>query len=273
MNAEQALRAAGPLLRGAQLVACLHATPLKVSYLAARGAERFVVRLDLVPARRLGLDRAREFACQRAAWAAGLAPEPLLLRTGARTLYVTRYAPGRAWAAADLADPRRLATLAGLLRRLHALPATGRRADLGAAVDRYARLAGTRAARSQAAAAHRLLAAAGLGEGAAVPCHRDATAGNIVGLRSTVLIDWEYSAPSHPLFDLAVVTAHHGLGQAAREHFWTAYLGAGQAVPRRRLAAAVRFYDLLAGLWQGAVATPGPGAFRPHLIRRQASVD
>lgn len=252
MNPAQLLRAAGPALRGARLVRRLHATASKASYLAARGEERFVLRVDLAPMRRLGLDRTREFALQHRAWAAGLAPQPLLLQDGARALYVTRYAPGRAWTAADLTSPVRLQTLAGLLRRLHALPAPGPAPDLGATADRYARLAGTRTARYQAREARRALATARFGEGRAVLCHRDPIAGNVVGFRSTVLIDWEYAAAGDPLFDLAVVAVHHRLGSARREVFWGGYFGSTAAIPRARLQAACRFYAFLAGLWRAA---------------------
>ncbi len=255
MTPGQVLRRMGPAMRGARLVRRLQVTPLKTSYLVEKDAQRFVLRVDEPAACALGLDREAEFANLQLAWRAGLAPEPVALRCGAQAVLLTRYVPGRAWETADLREPARLQRLAGLLRRLHALPGVGPVLDLEQALAHYARLAGGRTARQFARQAGRLLVRSGLGQGRPVFCHHDPTAANIVGFRRTLLIDWEYSARGEPLFDLAVVARHHRLPARLAERFAVAYFGSREQVPWERLQSAGQLYAHVQRLWLLAMAT------------------
>lgn len=254
LTAAQALRRIGPLMRGARVLRTLHAGPIKTSYLVQQGAQRYVLRVDEPAARAMGLDREAEFANLQLAWRAGLAPEPVAWRGGERALLLTRYAPGRAWRGSDLRQSARLKQLAAQLRRLHALPETGPALDLEQALAGYARRAGGRAAHELAIRAGRLLARSGLGQGDLAFCHNDPIAGNVVGFRRILLIDWEYSARGDPLFDLAVVIRHHRLPARMAARFAMDYFGRGAPVPWERLQGACRVYDQVLDLWRLALA-------------------
>ncbi|QOJ32018.1 MAG: phosphotransferase [Gammaproteobacteria bacterium] len=259
MTPEAALRRAGSGrhgLRGLRLLHRLHAGPLKSSWLAGRGAERFVLRIDEPLAAGFAPDRGVEFAAWSAAAAAGIAPEPLLLWPGPPAVLVTRHAPGRAWRAAELALPGRIETLAGLLRRLHESRLPGQPLDLEASLDGYARRAGGRHARQLARAARRLMA--DCLQGPSTLCHHDPIPANVVGLRKPLLIDWEYAALGDPLFDLAVLLQHHRLPAALAGRLTRAYFGAAARVPVVRLTLARRLYDHVHCLWLLALAVAAP---------------
>lgn len=256
MTPEAALRRAGARLRGARLLRRLHAGPLKSSWLAGRGAERYVLRIDEPLAARFTPDRRAEFAAWSAAAALGLAPEPLLLLPGPPAVLVTRHAPGSAWRPAELAMPGRIEALAGLLRRLHQARLPGRPLDLEASLAAYARRAGSRRALGLARAAQRLMARCF--EGPPTLCHHDPIAGNVVGLRRPLLIDWEYAALGDPLFDLAVVSRHHGLPRVLEQRLLAAYFGGPGRVPRARFQAQRRLYDHVLCLWLLALADAVP---------------
>lgn len=260
MKPEQALQRTGRFARGARIVGTLHAAATKASYLVERRGERFVLRVDRPLALRLGLDRPRELTALRAAWSAGLAPEPLMMAVDAPAVLLLRWAPGQAWSPTDLRDPRRLQRLAALLRRVHALTPPLPALDLDSALERYAMLAGTAASRTLAARAARLLRELRRGAGPGCLCHHDPVAANIVGRRHTVLIDWEYAALGDPLFDLAVVARHHRLPKRAVAQFAAAYFNGVGRVPWARLDRFRALYDCVYALWVGAVAVQsGPG--------------
>ncbi|MCL4776389.1 MAG: phosphotransferase [Gammaproteobacteria bacterium] len=256
MTPEAALRRAAAQLRGAQLLRRLHAGPLKSSWLVGRGTERYVLRIDEPLAARFVPDRRAEFAAWSAAAAVGLAPEPLLLLPGPPAVLVTRHAPGLAWRPADLARPGRIEALAGLLRRLHEARLPGRPLDLEASLAGYARSAGTAWACRLVRSAQRLTARCF--QGPRVLCHHDPIAGNVVGLRRPLLIDWEYAALGDPLFDLAVVSRHHGLPRALEGRLLAAYFGGPGRVPRARFDCHRRLYDHVLCLWLLALADAGP---------------
>ena len=271
MTPGQALRRLGAGMRGARVIRTLHVAPLKTSYLVEKNAQRFVLRVDEPGARAMGLDRAAEFANLHLAWRAGVAPEPIALRGGAQPVLLMRYAPGRAWTAADLRRPPgrndRLEELAALLRSVHAVPGSGRPLDLEKALAGYAHRAGGPAAQRLLHQARRVLARSGLGQGEPVLCHHDPIAANVVGIRHRVLIDWEYAARGDPLFDLAVVIRHHRLPARLAARFAVAYFGRRDRVPWERLQGAMRVYDYVLHLWLLAMAAKdglSPG-HRRHL--------
>lgn len=274
MNPQKALRRLGAAALGLRIVRLLHVGVAKQSFLARRGGERYVLRVDLPLAARLGLDRRAEARVLQAACAGGVGPEPVAWRTQAPAVLLTRYLPGRAWCRADLDDQRRLEQLAALLRRTHAIAVPGRPLDLAAAASRYARLAG--GGRALASEVGRLLVRAHDPSTRSALCHRDPIAGNVVGLRHPMLIDWEYAAAGDPLFDLAVVVEHHQLSRHARNRFLAAYFGGPAQVPAARLAAYGAVYRRLAALWRLAAfgqTRPEPRGRRPAGHRTPADLD
>lgn len=266
MNPEAALRRTGAQLQGARILRRVHAGALKSVWLLARGAERWVMRVDEPQAAGFVPDREQEYAVQAAAAALGLAPQPVCLVPGPPAVLVSAWVAGRAWEADDLAAPGRIERLAGLLHRLHAAALPGPVLDLEQQLDTHARRLGSREALALARSARHWLALAA-GPAAAVLCHNDPTLPNVVGLRQTLLIDWEYAALGDPLFDLAVLAQHHALPEALVERLATAYCGGAGQVPRQRFAAWRRLYDHLLCLWlmDLGAAVPLPPAQQQQL--------
>jgi thiamine kinase len=257
-----ALRSLGVVARGLRIERRLHVAPGKRSYLAARHGERFVLRVDEPDAPDLGLDRRAEARVLRAVGAAGVGPALAACRLQAPAVFLLRYAPGRAWTAADLEDPRRLAQLAALLREVHAVDATGLpHLDLVEAAARYACLA-TRQSRlnrsgvgatpvaTLVARVRALLAEAHSPAAPLALCHNDPIVANVVGLRRPLLIDWEYAAVGDPLFDLAVIVEHHRLRARSARCLLAEYFGGTAAIPTTRLALYRAVYQRILRLWQ-----------------------
>jgi thiamine kinase len=250
-----------PGMRGARITAELSRGPTNSSYRVERGEEIFVLRLDRPEAARLGLDRANERLVSDAAAAAGLAPETVFFDDVAG-VFLRRFVPGRSWQQAELSEPARLEQLARALRRLHALPPRGAAFEPLQAARRYAAQVDSAAAQALAGEVERLLAQleadGGPAGGAPCLCHNDLVCENIVeGEGRLWLIDWEYAAVGDPLFDLAVVIAHHSLGAGLQAHFLDAWAG-GRAGPgqRERLELQCEFYRCLLQLWTLRTGSP-----------------
>ena len=179
------------------------------SYLVSQNGASFVLRIDTPEAERLGRDRAAERRVCRAVSEAGLGPDAVHFDPASGVL-IRPFIPGRPWTREDMARPENLARLAGLLRRLHAIPCSGRRFDPVAAAARYVEQVGSEAARAH----FRSLASfhAALEPVQPVLCHNDLVCQNVLEADGLALIDWEFAAPGDPFFDLAVVVQHHGLG-------------------------------------------------------------
>ena len=249
MTPEQALKLTGSFAHGASIRRRVHAAPVKSSYLIERRGERFVLRIDSPLALQLGLDRAAEVAVLNTAWRAGIGPQPIALIPGPPAILVTRFAPGEAWRPADLRDPARLERLAGILRRLHEARLPGPALDLGRACARYAARIGTPESRALAAGAAKLLRRCAGEPAQRCLCHNDPIPANVVGLRRTVLIDWEYAAIGDPLFDLAVVAQHHRLPRRDVAKLAAWYYGGAGRVPWERLEHYRAVYDIVLRLW------------------------
>jgi thiamine kinase len=259
MTPDAALRRTGQFAARARVLRTLRVTPIRGTWLVARGRERFVLHVDGPLAAPLGLDRRAEFRLQALAAEAGIAPGPVLLRAAAPAVLVTRWASGSAWEAQQFASARGLAHLAALLRELHSIELPpGTRGDLGARADRYARILGTAAARRLAREV-RALEAQSRHPGGLRLCHRDPLPANVVGRRAVRLIDWEYAGPGDPSFDIAAVCA--ALPADARLRFARLAGPAGAAAgPDLRSARVVR---RVGQLWASAVtALQGSSQFR-----------
>lgn len=238
---------------GFRVVRALGAGPVADSWLLQRGAARFVLRRDRPVARRIGLDRHVERAWLRWAHGAGLGPEPLQADAPGGVL-LTRFLPGEAWERwASPGGTPLWAALGRLLRRVHDHEGpAGPRFDLEAIAGRYAETAGTgeaaRLARRVTARARPLYADAPWR-----PCHHDAHLGNVVGAARPRLLDWEYAALGHPVFDLAVVVRFHGLGEAATRALLVGWSGSQTPPSAVTLGTFCALYDDLARLWRLAV--------------------
>ncbi|MCB1843706.1 MAG: phosphotransferase family protein, partial [Halioglobus sp.] len=181
----------GPLQQG-------HSNP---SFLVSCG-QRFVVRLDGVDTRLNGINRQAEWRILDAAHRSGLAPHPCYFNPDLGSL-VCSYLPGDAPARFDP-----VAT-AGLLRRIHALPAVHQRLHLAERIGRYARRLPREHAEWLAPAGQslsRLLALTAGDRSPAVLCHNDLLRANrLLSGGRLYALDWEYAAMGPPLYDLAVL--------------------------------------------------------------------
>lgn len=240
---------------GARVVARLPGGPVSDSWLLEAQGRRMALRMDRPAARALALDRAAEREVLDCVAAAGIGPA-VIWADPERGLLLTSWVEGTPWTPEQMRDPERLATLAGLLRRLHALPPRGPRFRPDEAAARYALLAGSREATELAGRALALSREL-LADGPRALCHNDLVHHNIIAGDPLRLIDWEYAAVGDPLFDLAAVLRHHQLPDAAADRFLACYAGGAARVPVERLDRFCLLYDLLAALWYLAMAQVG----------------
>lgn len=257
MNPEEALRRTGAQLQGARILRRLHAGALKSVWLLGRGAERWVMRVDEPQAAGFVPDRGQEYEVQAAAAALGLAPQPVCLVPGPPAVLVSAWVAGRSWELEDAVAPGRIERLAGLLHRLHAAALPGPELDLEQLLGTHARRLGTQDAVALSRSARQWLLQATAAQ-ASVLCHNDPILPNVVGLRQTLLIDWEYAARGDPLFDLAVLAQHHALPAALVERLVRAYFGETGQPPWQRFEAWCRLYDHLLCLWLMDLQRLGP---------------
>lgn len=233
----------------------LASTAISTTSRVAVDGRQAVLRVDGPGAARLGLDRAAEVQVLAAVAAEGLGPACLASDPAAGTL-LTEWLPGRALTGADLQDPANLGRAAHLLRRVHGIAVPGPVLALPAAVERYARAAGSDS-RALAAATRAALAACLGGEAGPLRlCHNDPTPGNfIAGVDGQLrLIDWEYAGLGYPAFDLAGLAAGAALDRSGDEVLLGAYLG--RAPTALEFDRHGRWRDLvarLADLWGRAV--------------------
>ncbi len=157
---------------------------------------------------------------------------------------LSEYAEGEVWNPESLSDERNLERLADALRRLHALPSTGRRFDPLAAAEIYAgKIEGDR---ELVALCMGIAAAAGRPKRSCC-CHNDLVAENIIATPEVRFLDWEYACDNDPLFDLATVVEHHALSESCTEHLLRAYFGDDSG--RSGLLEQQRLYQALLWLW------------------------
>ncbi|MFQ6005114.1 MAG: phosphotransferase [Woeseia sp.] len=218
------------------------------NYAVERGGESFVLRLDAAHTAAFNLDRTAEIEILEAASAAGLAPEPAFADPEFGIL-LTRYVSGRTWSAADLDDDGNVEALADLLRRVHALPASGVQFDPVAVARRYS-------AKLQAGYELREFGLRCQEVIATIPgierffcCHNDVVAANVIAQPDLMLLDWEYACDNERMFDLASLVGYHDLGHDRRSALLSAYAGGKDPELQERLELQIRLYDAIQWLW------------------------
>jgi len=218
------------------------------TYYVSHAGTECVLRLDSAQSRLFQFDRSRELSILSAAARAGVAPAVIHAEPGAGIL-VTEYLPGRVWTDADLEDERQLEALAGLLRKVHALPASGLPLDMSQVAATYERNLEKRHG-LHAFASHcvDIIDSIPVGQDAAC-CHNDIVAANVIEGEALKLIDWEFACDYDPMFDLASAIGFHNLDETRSNVLLSAYVGGADAAAQERLAEQVRVFDAIQWLW------------------------
>ena len=222
------------------------------TYLVEANGEKAVLKIDTAPRSAPYNSRVEESRIQKQAASIGLASDVLYVE---KTVYLTAYVEGRAWSRSDLANNDNLVRLAQALRRLHALPLTGRSFDAVSAAHQY--LDDIGGADPLIAEQHVALIESMRRPGNLCFCHNDLVAGNIIAAPDVMFLDWEYACDNDPFFDLATVVAHHELSSRQAELLLDAYFDGDGSRWRPQLMQQERLYDALNRLWLAAKSPPG----------------
>ncbi len=163
--------------------------------------------------------------------------------------YLTDYVEGVVWQASSFSDEINLRDLAAALRRLHALPVTGRAFDSRSAAAAYAAMID----RDRETVEYCLEVVEAIPESSHRRCcHNDLVAENIISTPAIRFLDWEYACDNDPLWDLATIVEHHHLQDAQIELLLDAYFDGDGNRWRSRLAEQQRHYAALLWLWLAA---------------------
>ena len=126
---------------------------------------------------------------------------------------LTDFVEGEVWKPHHLERDGNIELVATTLRRLHALPLTGRSFDSTVAARRYV---ATIDNRDTALVAHctRVIERMRLPHNLCC-CHNDLVAENFISAPGMMFLDWEYACDNDPLFVLASVVGHLEVGEEA----------------------------------------------------------
>ena len=215
------------------------------TWLLTAGDRKAVLKIDETPRSSPYNTRAQEAEVQSLAAEQDLSGRVLYVSD---TVYVSEFLEGEVWTRDSLRDDANLERLGAALRRLHALPLTGRVFDALSAARTYAgRIRDPDESRVRACL--QAIAAEPPGPGLST-CHNDLVVDNIVSAPDTRFLDWEYACDNDPMFDLATVVTHHGLNDAKAGVLLDAYFDGDGERHRERLARQSDVYAALLYLWE-----------------------
>lgn len=168
------------------------------------------------------------------------------------TVYMTEYLEGTIWSGECLEDNTNLDALAAGLKKLHALPLTGRTFDaIGAARDYIQQIED--ADPELVGECLRKIKAGPMPHNLCC-CHNDLVVANIINTPEIRFLDWEYACDNDPFFDLATVVAHHELTAEQSDYLLDAYFDGDGKRWREQLARQASVYEALLWLWDAARA-------------------
>lgn len=200
-------------------------------YFLQSGMEQCVLRLNARNSRAMGLDRVNEQVALRHAAAAEIGPQ-VIYCSPYQGVLVTRYLEGRHWSEAEAGTELNIERLAMLLKRVHALPATGKQLIPGDVVARYLRgikdhfVAIPERFNALHTKMEQVIYQLNCHRGERRLCHNDPVLGNIIDSGDKLfLIDWEYAAMGDPFFDLAVVVHNLKFNERQLQQLLETYLG------------------------------------------------
>ena len=191
--------------------------------------------------------RCAEANVQNTAAKAGLAAKVILADDG---FYFSEYVEGTVWEPSCLNKDANLEVLAATVKRLHALPLTGRSFDAKIAARRYAKKAsGLESTTIETCTA--IVSSMRLPHNLCC-CHNDLVAENLITAPDLMFLDWEYACDNDPFFDLATLVEHHELDDAQTSRLLDAYLGGDGARWREHLEKQRKLYLALLCLWMAS---------------------
>lgn len=217
------------------------------TWLAEKDGVRAVLKIDEEVRAAPYASRIDEAAVQAHAAARCLAGDVLFAD---EVTLMTEFVEGAVWAPAALEKDDNIERIAAALRRLHALPLSGRTFDATVAARRYE-------ARIEGADPLLVTHCRQLIESMRQPhnlccCHNDLVAANIIATPDIMFLDWEYACDNDPMFDLATIIEHHELNDEISMRLLDAYFDGDGARWRQKLAEQQRLYRALYWLWLAA---------------------
>mgnify|MGYP001820318080 FL=1 len=222
--------------------------------LVEKDGRRAVLKIDPSPRSAPYNSRQDEARIQERAAVLGRANGVLYVED---TVLLCEWGEGKVWTRAHFDVDDNLRRVARALREIHTLPLTGKTFDAAAAAQLYA--GSLDASLSGAAERHLAVVEAAPGPMNLCCCHNDLVAENIIATPGIRFLDWEYACDNDPLFDLAVVVAHHGLSDRQARVLLDAYFNGDGDSWSRQLGVQMQLYDSLNWLWSvagAAVAEP-----------------
>jgi len=224
------------------------------------GGESFVLRLVGENTDLLGIDREAEYAANRAAAAAGVAPEVVHFLRPEGCL-VTRFIDGRAIEPQEIGRPEMIARVAQALRVVHGLPPILGTFSAFAVVGNYSRLARKHGARfpKYFDRLRRELESiwSHLPESTPRPCHNDLLNANFLDDGTLRILDWEYAGMGDIFFDLANFSRNHDFDPSQDRLLLQAYFGdatAGRLARLRLMRVASDVREAMWGLLQSGIS-------------------
>ena len=191
--------------------------------------------------------RCAEAYVQNSAAKAGLAPKVILADDG---MYFTEFVEGTVWGRDYFANEGNLELLAAALKRVHAMPLTGRSFDATVAAKRYVeRIAGLDSDVIEQCTA--IISSMRLPQNLCC-CHNDLVAENLITTPDLMFLDWEYACDNDPFFDLATIVEHHQMSESQVTVFLNAYFDGDGLRWRSNLEKHRKLYLALLCLWMAS---------------------
>ena len=228
------------------------------------GPESYVLRIAGKDTALLGIDRACEAACSKAASELGIGPAVVAYLPEHQAM-VRRFVSGRVLTPEDIRQTAVLGRVVRTLRRCHddGPPAAGSFSPF-ATVRHYWELGRERHATFPDTFGRALARLAELEEALRTsdrpcPCHNDLLAGNFIDDGAAVrVIDWEYGGMGDRFFDLGNLSANNELDPPLERILLAEYFGEVRSDQMRRLRLMRLVSDLREASWgflQAAIST------------------
>ena len=238
------------------------------TYRVARDGIAYTLKVAAEP-RELSLDLPWEVRVLERAASIGLAPRLVYCDLDGAVL-LSRWAKGRSWVSHEARAAANVASIAALLRRVHALaiPMPAREISPLQWINSYEAALSRRTSPSsdpalRSAALVRAQALAQLPCGIGVVCHSDLHSMNLLQEGDAlILLDWEYAHVTDPLWDLAGWCANNDLEAEIQRRLLTCYLGNAPISSQwQRFRLLLALYDYVCLLWSQLYLTArGEGA-------------